>query len=75
MVTNMAKKSSNKQNERLIEEKLVPGKPGSGELFDVSYGDESKPVECLGMTFPNDEARRAHFTERLREKSRALMEL
>ena len=21
------------------------------------------PVECLGMTFPNDEARRAHFTE------------
>lgn len=64
----MAKKSSNKQNERLIEEKLVPGKPGSGELFDVSYGDESKPVECLGMTFPNDEARRAHFTERLREK-------
>jgi DNA-directed RNA polymerase subunit RPC12/RpoP len=26
------------------------------------------PVECLGMTFPNDEARRAHFTEKLREK-------
>lgn len=64
----MAKKSSNKQKERLFEEKLVPGTPGSGELFDVSYGDESKPVECLGMTFPNDEARRAHFTEKLREK-------
>ncbi|MCD1237642.1 DNA methyltransferase [Vibrio cholerae] len=28
----------------------------------------SGPVECLGMTFENDEARRAHFTELLREK-------
>jgi 16S rRNA G966 N2-methylase RsmD len=64
----MAKKSSNKQSERLFEEKLVPAKPGSSELFDVSYDDESKPVECLGMTFPNDEARRAHFIEKLREK-------
>lgn len=26
------------------------------------------PVECLGMTFENDEARRAYFLERLREK-------
>src|SRR5205085_2530021 len=26
------------------------------------------PVECFGVTFPNDEARRAHFTEKLREK-------
>ena len=38
----------------------------------LNYGDSStsdqKPVECLGMTFPNDEARRAHFTEKLREK-------
>lgn len=25
-------------------------------------------VECLGMTFDNDEARRAYFTEKLREK-------
>lgn len=66
----MAKKSSNKQRERLFEEKLVPAKRGSGELFDVSYENESKPVECLGVTFPNDEARRAYFTERLREKLR-----
>ena len=28
----------------------------------------SGPVTCLGMTFDNDEARRAHFTEELREK-------
>jgi len=26
------------------------------------------PVECLGMTFESDEARRAHFLDRLREK-------
>lgn len=26
------------------------------------------PVECLGLKFPNDEARRAHFTEILRQK-------
>jgi len=65
----MVKKSQRPQKERLFEEKLVPAKPGSGELFDVSFDDdESKPVECLGMTFPNDAARRAHFTEKLREK-------
>ena len=28
----------------------------------------SVPVTCLGMTFENDEARRAHFTEELRKK-------
>ncbi|GIB81306.1 DNA methyltransferase [Vibrio cholerae] len=28
----------------------------------------SGPVECLGMTFENDEARRAHFTALLKEK-------
>jgi 16S rRNA G966 N2-methylase RsmD len=27
-----------------------------------------EPVTCLGMTFENDEARRAHFTEELRKK-------
>jgi len=65
----MAKKSQKRQKERLFEEKLVPAKPGSDRLFDVTYGDEaSQPVECLGTTFPNDEARRAHFTELLREK-------
>jgi len=28
----------------------------------------SEPVTCLGMTFENDEVRRAHFTEELRKK-------
>ncbi|MFI5454911.1 MAG: DNA methylase, partial [Isosphaerales bacterium] len=65
----MAKKSQKPQAERLFEEHLVPAEPGSGRLFDVSYSvDRSQPVECLGMTFPNDEARRVCFTEKLREK-------
>ena len=38
----------------------------------LNYGKDDtivqEPVECLGMTFPNDEARRAYFTEKLREK-------
>lgn len=65
----MAKKSHKPQSERLFEEHLVPAEPGSGRLFDVSYSvDRSKPVECLGMTFANDEARRDYFTAKLREK-------
>jgi len=28
----------------------------------------SNPVTCLGLTFPNEEARRAYFTEELRKK-------
>ena len=30
--------------------------------------EPQKPVECLGLTFENDEARRAYFLEKLREK-------
>ncbi len=30
--------------------------------------EENKPVTCLGMTFENDDERRKHFTELLREK-------
>lgn len=38
-------------------------------LFDTRSDKTAHgPVECMGMTFPNDEARRAHFTEKLREK-------
>ncbi|MCI0526733.1 MAG: hypothetical protein L0Y56_04675 [Nitrospira sp.] len=35
------------------------------------FKEEDKPkgpVECLGMTFENDEARRAYFLEKLRKK-------
>lgn len=46
---------------------------GQDELFDKSYEqkvEEKKiqEVECLGMTFPNDEDRRKHFLGLLREK-------
>jgi DNA modification methylase len=54
---------------RLFTEKLVPADPGSDQLFKVEYDDtDKKPVECLGMTFPNDEERRKHFLNILREK-------
>ncbi|WPL15713.1 Adenine specific DNA methylase Mod [Thiorhodovibrio winogradskyi] len=41
------------------------------DLFSEEPGQQPKlsgPVTCLGMTFENDEARRAHFTEELRKK-------
>ncbi|MDD2467138.1 MAG: DNA methyltransferase, partial [Desulfobulbus sp.] len=38
-------------------------------LLELSYKKkETGPVKCLGITFENDEARRAHFTEELRKK-------
>jgi len=44
-----------------------------GDLFERSYeekirAEKNKPVECLGMTFPNDEERRKYFLDKLREK-------
>jgi len=44
-----------------------------GTLFDDSYEAEieekkDNPVECLGMTFPNDEERRKYFLDKLRDK-------
>ncbi len=41
-----------------------------GHLWDEPATDTQTPVECLGMTFANDEARRAYFLEKLREKLR-----
>src|SRR5579863_8581645 len=65
----MARRSLNQQKDRLFEEKLVPAKPGSDALFEVSY-DIGKPVKCLGLEFPNDEARREYFLQKLRAKLR-----
>jgi DNA modification methylase len=44
-----------------------------GDLFEKSYeekvrDEKNKPVECLGMTFPNDEERRKYFLDKLKEK-------
>jgi len=43
------------------------------DLFEKSYEErlqeeKNKSVECLGMTFDNDEKRREYFLEKLREK-------
>ncbi|MBI4764651.1 MAG: DNA methylase [Deltaproteobacteria bacterium] len=38
---------------------------GKGKTSD---SQTSGPVECLGLTFPSDEARRQYFLEKLREK-------
>ena len=59
---------SDKQS-RLFREGLIPAKPGSDNLFEVTYGaGTTVSVECLGMTFENDEKRRTYFLEKLREK-------
>ena len=44
---------------------------GQTEFFEKSVEQEAleaKPVECLGMTFPSDEARLEYFLGKLREK-------
>ncbi len=43
------------------------------DLFEKAYAEQleeqkNQPVECLGMTFENDEKRREYFLEKLREK-------
>ena len=52
-------------------EKLFAG--SQIDMFEKSYEEQlkeekNKPVECLGMTFENDEKRREYFLEKLREK-------
>jgi len=37
-------------------------------LESADSGKKRGPVECLGMTFPDDEKRREYFLEKLREK-------
>src|SRR3989339_1996674 len=38
------------------------------QLFNEHIEKKQGPVECLGMTFENDEVRRKYFIELLREK-------
>ena len=56
------------KQKQLFKTKIVPAKPGSGKLFEEVFVVDEKPVECLGMTFENDEKRREYFLEKLREK-------
>jgi DNA modification methylase/predicted RNA-binding Zn-ribbon protein involved in translation (DUF1610 family) len=46
---------------------MTTNNPTQPRLFDDPI-ETQKPVECLGITFENDEARRAYFTEKLRQK-------
>lgn len=64
----MGKKRQPSDSQQLFSEQFVPAEAGSGKLFDVEYTGHDQPVTCLGMTFANDEARRAHFIEELRKK-------
>ena len=61
----MAERDDGSQN-KLFRTEVVPGTAGSGRLFD-EQAMTPEPVECLGMTFASDAARRAYFMERLRE--------
>lgn len=40
--------------------------PASGGLFDKQVARAESQVECLGLTFENDEARRTYFLDKLR---------
>ena len=51
---------------------LSPGSPEQSEMFKKSREGKSDvrlgaPVECLGLTFENDDSRRIHFLARLKE--------
>src|SRR4051794_20675801 len=37
-------------------------------MFEKTGDNRNAPVECLGMTFESDEARRSYFMAKLREK-------
>ena len=52
----------------LFKTKIVQAKNGSGKLFEEVFEKNEGPITCLGMTFQNDDARRAYFTDKLREK-------
>ena len=49
---------------------------GQGNMFEKSLEEElqeqdNTPVECLGQTFPSEDARRKHFLKKLREQLKA----
>jgi len=46
---------------------MTTNNPTQPRLLDDPI-ETQKPVECLGITFENDEARRVYFTEKLRQK-------
>ena len=64
----MARSEPDRQTKRLFRDMS-----GQDDLFEKSHEEElearrGQPVECIGMTFENDEKRREYFLEKLREK-------
>ena len=62
----MARKKVDHQTRKIF-------RPDQGNMFEESYEEElaeqrKQKVECLGMTFENDDARREYFLGLLREK-------
>jgi DNA modification methylase len=45
-----------------------PSKDDGDALFPERSAQAQGPVECLGLPFPNDQARRDYFLEKLRER-------
>ena len=62
----MAEREDRSQ-EKLFRTETVPGKAGSGRLFDERPVTQES-VECLGMTFESEDARRTYFLDRLKEQ-------
>ena len=60
----------NSKQEALFKTEMVPAKDGSGQLFEEQMIPNATPVTCLGKSFPDDEARRAYYTELLAQKLR-----
>ena len=63
----MARSKRNGQTNRLFR-----SASGQDKLFEKSYEEElearrGRPVECMGLTFENDDARRAHYLGKLKE--------
>ena len=61
----MAERDDSPQD-TLFRTAVVPGRVGSGRLFDEQPVTSAR-VECLGLTFESEDARRTHFLERLKE--------
>jgi|LGOV01.1.fsa_nt_gb hypothetical protein len=54
--------------QQLFKTRLVPGKAGSGKLFEEEFAVDDGPVECLSMTFENDKKRQEYFLKKLCKK-------
>ena len=68
----MMNQSKGEAQKELFKTRFVPGKAGSGKLFEEELAAPGAPVECLGMTFEDDQKRREFFLEKLKGKLPAL---